>query len=191
MSLRDDDAAAAVRRTTVGDLRALAHPVRLRILSLLTGAELSAAEVARELEITHANASYHLRLLRDSGHIQPAGQEKVRGGVARRYRYDVGKEFDPRGPGDPGEYPTSYGAQLMYAALAAELQRRGRAVVTGPASASLTTDAELWVDPDRWRTLRDRVFEASRELHEAAQPPHTPGTVRVSATIALFRMEDQ
>ena len=38
-------------------LRALAHPVRLRILSLLTGADLTAADVARELGITHANAS--------------------------------------------------------------------------------------------------------------------------------------
>ena len=42
-------------------LRALAHPVRLRILSLLTGADLTAADVARELGLTHANASHHLR----------------------------------------------------------------------------------------------------------------------------------
>ena len=41
----------------VSGLRALAHPVRLRILSLLTGTELSAAEIARELGLTHANAS--------------------------------------------------------------------------------------------------------------------------------------
>ena len=47
----------------VASLRAVAHPVRLRILSLLTGTELSAAEVARELDLTHANASYHLRVL--------------------------------------------------------------------------------------------------------------------------------
>ena len=50
-------------------LRAVAHPVRLRMLSLLTGTELSAAEVARELGITHANASYHLRTLLDAGEM--------------------------------------------------------------------------------------------------------------------------
>lgn len=38
-------------------LRAVAHPVRLRILSLLTGAEMSAAEIARELDITQATAA--------------------------------------------------------------------------------------------------------------------------------------
>ena len=43
---------------TTQALRATAHPVRLQILSLLTGAEMSAAEVARELDLTHANASY-------------------------------------------------------------------------------------------------------------------------------------
>ncbi|MEV4416566.1 metalloregulator ArsR/SmtB family transcription factor [Catellatospora sp. NPDC049609] len=187
MSLGDDAAAADDRRTAVGDLRALAHPIRLRILSLLTGAERSAAEIARELDITHANASYHLRQLRDSGHIEIAGEEKVRGGVARRYRYDVTKEFAPR---PPGQHPTADEAQVMYAALAAELRRRARDVVTGPDAASLTTDAELWVDLEQWRALRDRVWEVSRDLHHAAKPPHTPGTVRVSATIAMFRMEE-
>jgi DNA-binding transcriptional ArsR family regulator len=34
----------------VSAMRATAHPVRLQILSLLTGAELSAAEIARELD---------------------------------------------------------------------------------------------------------------------------------------------
>ena len=54
-------------------LRAMAHPLRLRMLSLLTGAELSAAEVARELGITHANASYHLRVLLDACELEVAG----------------------------------------------------------------------------------------------------------------------
>ncbi|MFG1817797.1 ArsR/SmtB family transcription factor [Kribbella sp. NPDC049174] len=71
----------------IKDLRAVAHPVRLRILSLLTGSAMSAAEVARELGLTHANASYHLRLLLESGTIVEAGEERIRGGVAKRYRY--------------------------------------------------------------------------------------------------------
>src|ERR1700755_1310952 len=76
---------------SVGDrtsLRATAHPVRLQIMSLLTGAPLTAAEVARELGITQANASYHLRNLLAGGMIVAAGEEKIRGGLAKRYRYD-------------------------------------------------------------------------------------------------------
>src|SRR4051794_31246785 len=82
-------------------LRAAAHPVRLRIMSLLTGAPLTAAEVARELGLTHANASYHLRTLASAGMIVAAGEEKIRGGVAKRYRdepaHDIAGEKD-RGP---------------------------------------------------------------------------------------------
>src|SRR5689334_4727989 len=81
MSLGDDPKA---------HLRALAHPLRLRILSLLTGGiGLTAAEVARELELTHANASYHLRQLLATGIIEVCGQESIRGGIAKRYRYDL------------------------------------------------------------------------------------------------------
>src|ERR1700761_6865199 len=69
-------------------LRAMAHPIRLQIMSLLTGAPMPAAEVARELGITHANASYHLRNLLAGGMIVAAGEEKIRGGLAKRYRYD-------------------------------------------------------------------------------------------------------
>jgi len=80
MSLADE-------RSDVRRLRATAHPIRLEMLSLLTGAELSAAEVARELGITHANASYHLRTLLDAGELVIASEEKIRGGVAKRYRH--------------------------------------------------------------------------------------------------------
>ena len=77
-------------------LRALAHPVRLRILSLLTGADLTAADVARELGITHANASYHLRFLLDAGEIAVSGEESIRGGRARRYRHHWREEDRPQ-----------------------------------------------------------------------------------------------
>src|SRR3954452_391248 len=65
-------------------LRAGAHPLRLRILSLLTGASMSAAEIARELDIAHANASYHLRVLAEAGQVVVDGEEKIRGAVAKR-----------------------------------------------------------------------------------------------------------
>ena len=48
-------------------LRAFSHPLRLRLLSLLTGTAMSAAEVSRELGTTQANASYHLRRLEAAG----------------------------------------------------------------------------------------------------------------------------
>ena len=71
----------------VSALRATAHPLRLRILSLLTGASMSAAELARELGTTQANLSYHLRVLAAAGEVVPDGEVKIRGGVAKLYRH--------------------------------------------------------------------------------------------------------
>src|ERR1041384_8025102 len=77
-------------RVTV--LRVAAHPLRLQILSLLTGAAMTATEVADELGITHAHASYHLRKLL----VLPSVVVDHEGGPGRggrkRYRYDVSRE---------------------------------------------------------------------------------------------------
>jgi DNA-binding transcriptional ArsR family regulator len=160
-------------------LRALAHPVRLRILSLLTGAAMTAAEVARELDLTHANASYHLRQLHAAGAIQIAGEEHIRGGVAKRYRYQADRD-------SCGGSPSQEDHRIIYAAVAAELRRRS-AHVRADRRKHLT-DAEVWVDPQTWADIRERIRAESVDLHRAAQPPRSPGTVRVSATIALFEM---
>jgi DNA-binding transcriptional ArsR family regulator len=161
-------------------LRAMAHPIRLQIMSLLTGASLTAAEVARELGITHANASYHLRNLLSGGLIVLAGEEKIRGGVAKRYRYDARRD-DAHGPRPDDE------VRADFIAIADELIRRTRAAEFG-SSPKLLADADLWVTPEAWRELRDRIAEAVRELHDVARPPRTPGTIRTSTTVAMFEM---
>jgi DNA-binding transcriptional ArsR family regulator len=166
-------------------LRALAHPLRLRMLSLLTSVALTAAEVARELSLNHANASYHLRQLHAAGLIELVGQEQIRGGQAKRYRYLVGAEPKPTGPA-PGSPPGEAHA-LLYAALAAELRRRSS--LLRHHRGNHLTDAELWVDPTVWAEVRQRVTAASTDLHRAARAPRTPDTIRVNATMALFEME--
>jgi DNA-binding transcriptional ArsR family regulator len=160
-------------------LRAMAHPVRLQIMSLLTGASLTAAEVARELGLTHANASYHLRNLHAGGMIVLAGEEKIRGGVAKRYRYEPSA--------DRGAPETPEGNRVMFVAAANELIRRtaeGR--FTGP---KIMADAELWVDPADWKRIKEAIGELAIELHLAAKAPRTPGTVRTSTTLAMFDLE--
>jgi DNA-binding transcriptional ArsR family regulator len=154
-------------------MRAMAHPIRLQIMSLLTGAPLTAAEVARELGLTHANASYHLRNLLAGGMIVVAGEEKIRGGVAKRYRYDVGHDDQSRKAAPPW---TDEQNRAYYASMANELIRR-------------TADADVWVDPQVWRDITKRIGQAAIDLHNAARPPRTPGTVRTSTTVAMFTMQ--
>lgn len=165
----------------IDELRATAHPLRLRLLSLLTGAAMSAAEAGRELGVSQASASYHLRVLERAGLIRVVEVVRLRGGEARRYRHESSsRRYDPdahtgeRSPESEEEYVE---------ALIDELRRRARARIDGPA---LTADAELWVDPQVWARIVRHVGEASALLHAAARPPRTAGTRPVSMTTALF-----
>ena len=171
--------------SSVSALRATAHPVRLRILSLLTASSLSAAEIARELDLTHANASYHLRVLADAGAVVEAGEEKIRGGVAKRYRHQWDEyRTQPTGGG------TSAGpadGQAYVRAIADELVRRfGQ---RAPRTPAIATDADLWVTPTVWDEVRSLVERASTLLHAEAQPPRADGTLHVNLTAAAFQLE--
>ena len=163
----------------VSSLRALAHPVRLRILSLLTGTQLSATEVSHELGISQANASYHLRQLLSAGQVVVVAERRIRGGIAKIYRHP--HDAPPaRSEGEQEE-------RLFWQALAIELGRRAarrRRVRNGS-----STDAELWVDRQVWEEIVTATSELSRRLHAAARPPGTEGTIRTSTTVAMFEME--
>jgi DNA-binding transcriptional ArsR family regulator len=169
----DETDTAAVAR-----LRASAHPVRLRILSLLTAEAMSAAEVARALDLTHANASYHLRVLHDVGELVVEGEEKIRGGVAKRYRYDAAREHPDRHSGVDD--------RLAYArANAVEVERRLLGAGKGSGSSS---DLEAWVPVEAWHRALDLLHEASHLLHDEARPAGTAETVHISFTAHAFTM---
>lgn len=169
-------------KDAISSLRSVAHPVRLRILSMLTAQPMSAAEVARELDLTHANASYHLRLLHDAGELVVESEEKIRGGTAKRYRYVVGGS--PTRPPGPSSVEDSIAWQQ---ATHSEIVRRLTHRTKGPSSSS---DIETWVTPETWREAVDLVARAMVLLHEQAQPPRTEGTVHVSASSQAFMMAD-
>ncbi|GAA4008566.1 hypothetical protein GCM10022247_33470 [Allokutzneria multivorans] len=168
--------------TELEGLRVLAHPLRLRILSLLTGAAMSAAEAARELGESQANISYHMRRLHDAGLLEVAEEVEIRGGRAKRFRHnhDSGGKVRARGREDHVLLAATMGAELRRRAGSRALDAKG-----------LTTDAEVWVDPEVWQRVREAVAELAGQLHDAARPPRTEGTVHVNATIALFQMEDE
>jgi DNA-binding transcriptional ArsR family regulator len=160
-------------------LRALSHPVRLRILSLLTGTVMSSAELARELGMSHAAVSFHVRTLAAAGYLELAETRSVRGGQERRYRSAMGGLAQWQ----------SEDARLAVSALSKDLLRR---LADTPADSwRLFGDAELWISPQVWDDVAGRISKAVVELHEAALAPRTPGSVHVSATALLFAIGQQ
>jgi DNA-binding transcriptional ArsR family regulator len=163
-------------------LRALAHPLRLQMLSLLTGAVMSAAELARELGVSQALASYHLRQLADAGAVELAEERSRRGGKERRYRYRYRPDYAVPSPAADED------RALFIEAIAGELRRRSGYRV--PAMPVLAVDAELWVSPQDWAEARQAITIAATVLHDRARRPREQGTVHVSATAVMFPMTD-
>ncbi|GLZ32148.1 transcriptional regulator [Lentzea sp. NBRC 105346] len=77
------------RVLTAQDLRAMSHPLRVRLIALLeTEGPLTATEAAARLETTPANCSFHLRLLARHGFVEEAA-----GGVGRQRPWQVVEEI--------------------------------------------------------------------------------------------------
>jgi DNA-binding transcriptional ArsR family regulator len=164
-------------------LRALANPLRIRIVSLLTGTAMSATEVAEELGLAHASASYHLRQLAAAGFLEqvdddPAAKGRPgRGRSPKRYRYD---------PTSAERLDRSSGRRLLQEATFTDLRRRLDAMTRQRQGA----DAEVWLRTEDWERVCSLVGEAVRLLHDNARPPRSEGTVHVSMTTILFEMPD-
>ncbi|HYQ61942.1 metalloregulator ArsR/SmtB family transcription factor [Actinophytocola sp.] len=157
-------------------LRALSHPTRLRMLSLMWAGPLSAANLSTELGISHGLASQHLRTLDRAGLVELAEVRANRGGRERLYRTVKGSPLSDRADASP----------LLTEAFVKNLRQRLTTRV--PESASVVTDAELWVTPEVWTEYRKRLAVLMYELHEHSAPPHTPGTQPIGAFLMAFEM---
>jgi hypothetical protein len=135
-----------------------------------------AAEVARALDLGHANASYHLRHLPSAGLFSIAGTEKVRGGITTLY--GCSPELEPRGAAGPTP-------QATFQVLADEIVRRGR---HARLCRQVVTDADLWVSEEAWTAARTALHEAVDALHRAG-PAERPGAVRASTTVAMILLD--
>jgi predicted ArsR family transcriptional regulator len=148
------------------------------MLTLMWPGPMSAAELSRELDISHALASRHLRTLDAVGLVELAEERTRRGGRERRYRTVHGSPLSDR----------SDGARLLGATLARTLEER--AVRRHPEGRGVTVDAELWVEPEAWEEARQQLAGIAAKLHDAARPPRSPGTIPVGVTLMAFPVRE-
>ncbi len=66
--------------------RALNHPLRAEILSIVNQEPMAAVELAERLELPLSNISYHVRVLHELKCIEPTKEEQVRGAMKTTYR---------------------------------------------------------------------------------------------------------
>ena len=87
-----------------GLLKAISHPLRHRLLSMLDGRTASPNELAHELQLPLGRVSYHIRLLHDLGAIELVETQPRRGALEHFYRAVTSAWF---GEGDWAQLPRS------------------------------------------------------------------------------------
>ncbi|MCX6408783.1 MAG: helix-turn-helix domain-containing protein [Propionibacteriales bacterium] len=158
-------------------LRLVAHPLRLRLLSLLIGRTMSAAEAARELGETQANVSYHIRRLADGGLLDLVDEVPIRGGIAKRYTHSS----------DSGEVFTDADRENfigLMQALAHQLTTR--ATLYRENTVFAFTDAHVTIPAEEWPKVQELARELGRVIHELAERPAGDKPMRASLTVAAF-----
>jgi DNA-binding transcriptional ArsR family regulator len=159
-------------------LRALGHPTRLRMLTMMWSGPMSAAGLATELGISHGLASQHLRTLDRVGLVELAEVRSKRGGRERLYRTVKGSPLSDQKHAQP----------LLIEAIITNL--RQRVADWRPDSSAVVTDADLWLTPEQWTDIRERLHALTAEMHDRASPPHTPGTVPIALMVLGFEMRE-
>jgi DNA-binding transcriptional ArsR family regulator len=152
-------------------VKALAHPLRIRILAMLADRSASPVQLAGKLDATLGTVAYHVRTLHSLGLVELVDTRQRRGATEHYYR---GREH-PRFPDDAWSGLAPVAKQRM---LSAMLQQIGE-YVTGSAAAGgfdrseahLTRKA-LRLDERGWQQLagatRKWLREAERIEESAA-----------------------
>ena len=174
-------------------VKALSHPLRVRILALLQERTASPRELAEWLDATLGTVSYHVRTLHDFGLIELVRTTQVRGAIAHHYRSKVP-------PRVCDEAWASAAPIVKQAAVGAALQTvddyaRASAAAGGfdRAEAHLTR-THLRLDAKGWQAAAkacDRLLAELAKVEEAAsrrlgRDPHSDDASDAAVVVMLF-----
>lgn len=155
------------RPATAEEARALANPLRLRILRLCLGSSMTNEELAARLDRDAGTVLHHVRLLVRTGFLEPDEERRgARGSIERPYR-STGKSWTlDVGDDEPGML-------AMVDAFRAELaETPGEGIHTLNRLAPRLT-------PEVRDAFLDRIQELVIEMYEADDPAGEPYGVLV------------
>lgn len=170
-------------------LRAIAHPMRNRILGELTAAgHLRAADVAALLDIPANQASFHLRQLAKYGLVEPAPE------LARDGRDRVWKPVHARGLNlEPGRLEKSPGGKAAVAVWQRQAAAAAKEAVDRAFASRKNRETHTMVSDDLLRLTLAEAREFSSELlalqekwHDRAQRKGAAGAERRAYHLMVF-----
>jgi DNA-binding transcriptional ArsR family regulator len=169
-------------------LRAMAHPLRIKLLNaLVLHGPATATELAERVADSPANCSWHLRQLAKFDFIEEAADLPAKG-RNRPWRW-ISRGNKWGGPDDSPEM-VSVGQELMYTLLGVELAERRaweERRATEPAEwleAAFTLQIIAWLTPDELKQVGDQLREVLFRFHDRMDPADRPEGTRPVRFIA-------
>jgi DNA-binding transcriptional ArsR family regulator len=162
--------------SNVAELRALAHPIRLRLLELFAEAPRTTKQVAALLGAPPTRLYHHVAALERAGLLQVHESRKVRGTIERWYAAAPQRSFGTAPPGvEPARSAKTKAARGPSRAVALTVLEQARRELAaaprhGIALAPLVARLVLRVPPARIPELRKRIYDAIREATSDCTP---------------------
>ncbi|HKP21864.1 MAG TPA: helix-turn-helix domain-containing protein [Thermoleophilaceae bacterium] len=139
--------------------KALAHPLRVQLLSLLNEGVASPNELAKKLDEPLTNVSYHVRMLHDLGCIELVETEPRRGALEHYYRAIVRPFFADK---DWKKLPKNARGSISDAVLQLVWDDSAEAIKTGlfdEREDRHLSRSVLCVDEQGWEELNELLVE--------------------------------
>jgi DNA-binding transcriptional ArsR family regulator len=174
-------------------VKALSHPLRVRILALLQERTASPRELAEWLDATLGTVSYHVRTLHDFGLIELVKTTQVRGAIAHHYKARVRPRVDDEAwaSAAPIVKQAAVGAALQTVDDYARASAAAGGFDRGEAHLSRTMlrlDAKAWQQAakacEKLLTDLNRIEETAEK--RLAKDPHAAGTSDAAVVLLLF-----
>jgi hypothetical protein len=174
-------------------VRAIGHPLRLRLLTIFNERVASPSDLAAELGEPIGNVSYHTRILARLGCVELVKTKQVRGAVEHYYRAVVRPVFSDD---DWAELPLSIRKSLAGAVLTEIADDMGSSAAEGGFDRDEVhlSRTPLVLDRQGWQELNEALQEVVEQAIEiqaqSAARLHSDGTAdSEAAVLALLLFE--
>jgi DNA-binding transcriptional ArsR family regulator len=178
-------------------VRAIGHPLRLRLLTIFNERVASPSDLAAELGEPIGNVSYHTRILARLGCVELVKTKQVRGAVEHYYRAVVRPVFSDD---DWAELPLSIRKSLAGAVLTEIADDMGASAKDGGfdrdevhlSRTTLTLDSQGWQDlNEALQEVSDRALEVQAESAARLQSDGTSDSEAAALVLMLFEPSAQ
>jgi DNA-binding transcriptional ArsR family regulator len=173
-------------------VRAIGHPLRLRLLTIFNERVASPSDLAAELGEPIGNVSYHTRILARLGCVELVKTKQVRGAVEHYYRAVVRPVFSDD---DWAELPLSIRKSLAGAVLTEIADDMGASANAGGfdrdevhlSRTTVTLDSQGWQDlNEALQEVSDRALEIQAESAARLQSDGATDSEAAALVLMLF-----